>query len=175
MKDIRDRVLELREKLGLSQAAFGEKVSLERSAISLIERKQRNITERSIKDICREFNVNESWLRDGVGSMFEESDGTILKKLKDEYDADELDLQIVSKYLQLKPEKRRIIKEYFLSVASSYLQASPTQVPDEPSAMESQEPTDEEKIAAYRMELAAEKRVQTSEVSPQPGESTGRA
>ncbi len=69
-RDIHDRVKGLREKLRLSQAAFGEKLLLERSAISLIERKQRNITDRTIHDICREYNVNEAWLRTGEGETF---------------------------------------------------------------------------------------------------------
>ncbi len=72
--DICDRVKAIREKLELSQAAFGEKLFLERSAVSLMERGQRNITERTIKDICREFNVSLIWLKEGIGEMFETSD-----------------------------------------------------------------------------------------------------
>ncbi len=70
--EIRDRIKIVREheNVDLSQAGFGNKLSVERSAISLIERKRRNATERMIKDICREFNVNEDWLRFGIGDMF---------------------------------------------------------------------------------------------------------
>ena len=68
--EIHDRVKILRENLNLTQAEFSEKISLERSTVSLIERHQRNVTERTIKDICREFNVNEHWLRTGIGTMF---------------------------------------------------------------------------------------------------------
>lgn len=70
--EIRDRIKMVREheNVDLSQAGFGNKLSVERSAISLIERKRRNATERMIKDICREFNVNEDWLRFGIGDMF---------------------------------------------------------------------------------------------------------
>lgn len=67
-----DRIKELREYLGLSQAIFGERILLERSTISLIERQQRKITDRIMKDICREFNVNEEWLRTGEGEMLEQ-------------------------------------------------------------------------------------------------------
>lgn len=86
--EIRDRIKIIREheNINLSQASFGSKLSLERSAISLIERKQRNATERIIKDICREFNVNEEWLRTGKGEIFnlvseEEEFGEILTDL----------------------------------------------------------------------------------------------
>ncbi len=77
--EIRDRIKIVREKLGLSQAEFGEKLSLERSAISLIERKQRNATDRCIKDICREFNVDYMWLTTGDGEMFVDSDDDALE------------------------------------------------------------------------------------------------
>lgn len=77
--EIRDRIKMIRENLGLSQAEFGEKLSLERSAISLIERKQRNATDRFIKDICREFNVDYIWLTTGEGEMFVETDDDIIE------------------------------------------------------------------------------------------------
>lgn len=70
MDDIRDRFKYLREYLGLSQTAFGQKIGLERSSMSAIEHKQRNLTPRTIRDICREFNVNEEWLSTGEGEMF---------------------------------------------------------------------------------------------------------
>ena len=68
--EIRDRFKLVRTALGLSQAEMGEKLSLERSAVSLIERKQRNLTERSIRDLCRELNVDYLWLTEGSGEMF---------------------------------------------------------------------------------------------------------
>lgn len=78
--DIQDRIKNIRERLGLSQAEFGEKLTLERSTISLMERKQRNVTDRTIKDICREFNVSYLWLTEGVGDIFlpDEADTTAM-------------------------------------------------------------------------------------------------
>ena len=79
--EIRDRIKMNRENLALSQAECGEKLSLERSAISLIERKQRNATDRFIKDICREFNVDYIWLTTGEGEMFVDSDDDIMESI----------------------------------------------------------------------------------------------
>lgn len=64
---IEDRVLMIREHLELSQEEFGERIGVTKSTISLLERKLRNPSERVIRDICREFNVNEDWLRNGTG------------------------------------------------------------------------------------------------------------
>lgn len=77
--NIGDRIKYVREDKGLSQAALGEKVSLERSAISLIERKQRNATERTVKDICRELNVDYIWLTTGEGSPYIDNDDDIIE------------------------------------------------------------------------------------------------
>lgn len=67
---IEDRILLIREKKELSQEEFGERIGVTKSTISLIERKLRNPSERVLRDICREFKVNEEWLRTGEGEMF---------------------------------------------------------------------------------------------------------
>lgn len=64
---IEDRILMVREKLELSQEEFGERIGVTKSTISLLERKLRNPSERVIRDICREFNINEDWFRNGTG------------------------------------------------------------------------------------------------------------
>ena len=65
-----ERVKELRTALGLSTEKFGAHVGVTRSAISRIENGVVNVTEQMQKSICREFNVNEEWLRNGTGEMF---------------------------------------------------------------------------------------------------------
>jgi len=65
-----DRVRELRKTLGLTLEAFGEKVGVGKSAVSRLEKGTNNLTEQMILAICREFNVNEEWLRTGNGEMF---------------------------------------------------------------------------------------------------------
>ena len=64
------RIKELRTVLGLSTEKFGARVGVTRSAISRIENGVVNVTEQMQKSICREFNVNEEWLRNGTGEMF---------------------------------------------------------------------------------------------------------
>lgn len=65
-----EHVKEIRKALGLTLEKFGEKVGVGKTAISNIEKGNRNLTEQMIKSICREFNVNEEWLRTGTGEMF---------------------------------------------------------------------------------------------------------
>lgn len=49
---------------------FGDKVGVTKVAISNIEKGNRNLTDQMAISICREFNVNENWLRTGEGEMF---------------------------------------------------------------------------------------------------------
>ena len=67
-----DRVKELRKALGLSGEKFGEKIGLKRNSLSQIETGKNNLSEQNILAICREFNVNEEWLRTGTGEMFKD-------------------------------------------------------------------------------------------------------
>ena len=64
------RLLELRKALKLNQVNFGAKVNLKQTSISELEKGVRPLPDRVIADICREYNVNEQWLRQGIGPMF---------------------------------------------------------------------------------------------------------
>ena len=67
-----ERMKELREALGLSQEALGSRVGVTRGAISRIEGGTNGVTTAMVMSLCREFNVNEEWLRTGSGEMFNE-------------------------------------------------------------------------------------------------------
>ena len=64
------RLFELRKTLSLSQEAFAARINIKPSTIGGYEKGRRVITERTVADICRVYNVNEDWLRNGEGPMF---------------------------------------------------------------------------------------------------------
>lgn len=66
-----DRIIQVRKNNGLTQEAFGARIGLSRNFIWMIERGDRLPSDRTISDICREFNVSETWLRTGEGEMFQ--------------------------------------------------------------------------------------------------------
>ena len=76
-----ERIKLIRLELGFSQEKFGKPLFLKKSGLSLIENGKNAVTEQVIRAICREYNVNESWLRTGEGEMF-------LKTSRDELLAD---------------------------------------------------------------------------------------
>lgn len=145
----------IRKTLGLNQNEVGQKVNLSRSHISSLENGTREVTERLIADYCREFNVNEDWLRTGKGEMFEESDATIIAELAAEYNLDDIDKLIIEHYLKLDDNGRESIKKYVLSVAKDLV--------DNNLAASDILDIDEE-VERYRQELEASKKAQKSSV-----------
>lgn len=65
-----ERIALVRKSLGLTQEKFAEQVGLSRNFMWMVESGTRVPSDRTISDICREFNVNETWLRTGEGEMF---------------------------------------------------------------------------------------------------------
>ena len=76
-----ERVREVQKTLGLTLEKFGEKLGIQKSAISKIERGDTNLTDANIKLICREFNVDYIWLTTGEGEMFVESDDDFIERI----------------------------------------------------------------------------------------------
>lgn len=67
---MKDQVRALRQSLNLSQEDFAEKVGLTKNYISLVETGKRSLADRTIRDICRMYSVNEHWLRTGDGEPY---------------------------------------------------------------------------------------------------------
>lgn len=67
---MQDRIKLLRKELNLTQEKFGERLGMKKNSISQIENGVNSLTEQLLVSICREFSVNEKWLRTGEGEMF---------------------------------------------------------------------------------------------------------
>ena len=65
-----ERVKWLRANLGLTQTDFGSRINISQNYVWMIEKGERVPGDRTIKDICRVFSVNETWLRSGIGEPF---------------------------------------------------------------------------------------------------------
>ena len=113
-----NRFKEIREKLGFSQEKFGEIIGLSKSGISNIESGQRNVTDKHIKLLSSELNINPDWLRTGEGEMFNESDEFSLDEYAQQHDMSEMDLKIIKGFLDLDPEVRKIVVSTFSNALS---------------------------------------------------------
>ncbi len=71
------RIAEVREKSGLSQQAFADRVGVSQRQISSYESGRDRPRRAARQNICREFNVREEWLNRGEGPAYKEGDDTI--------------------------------------------------------------------------------------------------
>ena len=70
MEAIGTRIKEIRKGAGLTLEKFGAKIGITAASLSTIENGKSNPSGQTVLMICREFNVNEDWLRDGTGEPF---------------------------------------------------------------------------------------------------------
>lgn len=69
MDTLAARIKAVRESESLTQQEFADRIGTPRSNIGGYEKGARNPSDAVVALICREFRVNESWLRTGVGEM----------------------------------------------------------------------------------------------------------
>ena len=68
---INERIKEVRKNSGLSQTAFAERLGTTRGVITNLEGEKTEANEPFVRLICKEFNINENWLRTGEGDMMQ--------------------------------------------------------------------------------------------------------
>lgn len=69
-----ERLKKLRKTLDLTQQKFADKIGVKQNTIAQYEMGRNTPIDSIVSLICREFNVNEKWLRYGEGDMFNSSD-----------------------------------------------------------------------------------------------------
>lgn len=115
-----ERVKQIRKEKKLTLERFGEKVGVTKQTISRIENGINALTEQMILSICREFNVNEEWLRAGKGDMFAEVPA------EDEYfkaatqiskSGDKFAMQAIVEYWKLDDVSKEALKNYIYKIA----------------------------------------------------------
>jgi transcriptional regulator with XRE-family HTH domain len=70
MNTVYERIKEIRNKLGLSQVEFAERILISKTFYGYIELGKRNVNDRIIQLISSQFNVNKEWIKTGEGDMF---------------------------------------------------------------------------------------------------------
>jgi transcriptional regulator with XRE-family HTH domain len=110
----------VRDKAQLTMEQFGNRIGgVSKSTISNIENDNRNLTEHMLKSICREFDVNEKWLKSGEGDMprklseEEEVAALVSDLLEDGRDNPffGIILEIVQTYNELSPASQKVLQE----------------------------------------------------------------
>lgn len=108
-----DRVKQIRQALGLSGDQFAKPLGVQRNAISRIETGKNGLSEQMLLAICREYNVNEQWLRTGEGEMFMSMDELSLDELAARENLDSFEKNILKAYLSLDKDVRKEVLDHF--------------------------------------------------------------
>lgn len=118
-----ERLKKLRKALDLTQQEFADRIGSKRNTVAKYETETNTPSAAVVSLICREFNVNEEWLRDGIGDMFLPSDrntdiAKLTKQLLNE-ESDSFKNRFVSMLANLTIEEweflERKAKELFLT------------------------------------------------------------
>lgn len=126
-----NRLKAIRLTLNLSQEEFGSNIGIKsRAHISSLENGTRNITDRIIIDVCREYNISEKWLRTGEGEMFSSTPVTCISELTKEYDLDLMDQNLISEYLKLDKLSRSVLKRYIKNVFLATIEDHHIEIPE---------------------------------------------
>lgn len=114
-----ERIKQIRRELGLTQTEFAERIGLKQNSIALIESGKRNISDQAVLSICREYGVNEEWLRTGTGEKMTPDASDELEALVKKYDLSNADQVLIEKYVNLKAGSRETIINFITDVVAA--------------------------------------------------------
>lgn len=119
MEELHERIRILRKNyLKMSQTAFGEQLGVNRDVINNIENNRLARPDQKlslIKLMCKEFSVNENWILNGNGPMFDEPDSFSLNEFVHSHGATDLELEFLKAYFELDPDIRKQVIDHFRS------------------------------------------------------------
>ena len=117
--NIGDRIKKVRKSLDLTQEAFATRIGSVQNTITGYESGRRNPSAPVISLICKEFNVNKEWLRNGTGEMFNPEPCDELDSLADKFNLSHGEYIFLEKYLKLKREERDNVFDFIMDVCSA--------------------------------------------------------
>ncbi len=118
---IYERIKYLRKnELNITQDNFAKSINVSRSNIGNIEVGRINITDRVIQDICSTYNVNEEWLKNGSGEIFNPASSVSFDDYAKQQGMTDLEKEIISKYLELSVETRKEVMSMLKTAFSKY-------------------------------------------------------
>lgn len=115
MDTISARIAAVIKASGLTKTAFAERLNVSQSFVSRLAVGASVPSDRTILDICREFNVSERWLRTGEGEMFvqlsreEEITKFAMEVIRDP--ASEFQRQLIATMARLEPAQWKLMEQ----------------------------------------------------------------
>lgn len=114
-----ERIRKLRRILDLTQEKFAERIGIKRNTVATYESGRNEPVDSVVALICREFHVNEEWLRNGTGEMFAQDSEDEMQALTEKYSLSAADRILIEKFVNLKADTRNAILEFMADVVAS--------------------------------------------------------
>jgi transcriptional regulator with XRE-family HTH domain len=141
---VNNRIYKIREDQKISQEEFANRLGVTKSAISGYETGRRTPTEQMIKSICREFCIEEKWLRTGEGKMKQYNPEDALSEVLRLYNCSEFEANFFRSYFELTVEERTNFSDYLEKIFGISLNKkngrSFEDIPDTPEELEAKYP-----------------------------------
>lgn len=113
-----ERLKKLRKKLDITQQEFADRIGIKRNSFANYETGRNKPIDAIIKSICREFNVNEEWLRTGIGEMFVEEDFFSLDDYAKSNNLTDIEKKLILGFMKLDPKVREAVYSVFKNAFS---------------------------------------------------------
>lgn len=113
MSDLNDRIKKVIAVKGIKKTAFAERINVSQAFVSQLCSGASQPSDRTIADICREFDISEEWLRDGTGEMFIERtrDEALAAFFGDVLAADDFRARLLSVMSRLSTEEWALLEQ----------------------------------------------------------------
>lgn len=122
---MRQRIKEIRKEFNLTQTQFGDRIGVKGNTITNYENGNREPSNSVINSICREFGVNEEWIRFGTGEKYKERAGYFSETLsRIEESDDEFIKNLIMAYIELDESSKAALRKIAEGMAEKYKKRS---------------------------------------------------
>jgi len=121
-ENVKERIKKIRKELDLTQQEFAERIGIKRNTIANYETGRNDPVDSVISLICREFGVNEEWLRTGNGEMFNPAPTDVLDQLAQKYKLSNAAYIIIEKFVNLPPDKQAGLIDFCMEVSKAIIE-----------------------------------------------------
>ena len=127
---IAERFKHVRKAVGYTQQRMADTLGLKQNTIATYEMGRSELSDRTIKDVCQIFNVNEQWLRTGEGEMFkslsrDEEVAKFFGEMLMPAEGDDFKRRFISALARLNPEQWKMIEDVAIALTEGMKKADP--------------------------------------------------
>lgn len=119
-----ERLRFIRDFFQINQRDFAKRIGVGASTLAMFETGDRVLKDIHINAICREFNIDEKWLRTGEGEMFDIPESENIQYVEGLLEGEDnpfydIIMEIMHTYEELSPKSKEALKEFSAKLRSN--------------------------------------------------------